>query len=126
MDNTSLILALTGVEDLNELKRAARKIESDLRQLEGVSQVSLSGFPEEEIEIAIREDKLSEMGLTLNSVASIVSASNLETTGGKIITSSEEFIIRGRYKEYTAQELKDIVIIADPDGRIVRLAILLR
>ena len=122
MDNTSLILALTGIEDLNELKRAARKIESDLRQLEGVSQVSLSGFPEEEIEIAIREDKLSEMGLTLNRVAAIVSASNLEATGGKIITSSEEFIIRGRYKEYTAQELKDIVIIADPDGRIVRLS----
>ena len=68
MDNTALILALTGVEDLNELKRAARKIESDLRQLDGVSQISLSGFPEEEIEIAVREDKLSEMGLTLDQI----------------------------------------------------------
>ena len=85
MDNTSLILALTGIEDLNELKRASRKIESDLRQLEGVSQVSLSGFPEEEIEIAIREDKLSEMGLTLNRVAAIVSASNLEATGVRLL-----------------------------------------
>ena len=122
MDNTALVLALTGVEDLRELKRAARKIESDLRLLDGVSQISLSGFPEEEIEIAIKEDKLSEMGLTLEGVASIVRASNIETTGGKIITSSEEFIIRGKYKEYTAQELRDIIIYSDPDGKIVRLS----
>ena len=121
MDNTSLILALTGVDDLRELKRAARIIESDLRQLEGVSQVSLSGFPEEEIEIAVREDKLSELGLTLDQIASVVRASNIETTGGKILTSEEEFIIRGRYKEYTATELKDIIVVADSDGRIIRL-----
>ena len=121
MDNTALILALTGVEDLRELKRAARTIESDLRQLEGVSQVSLSGFPEEEIEIAIREDKLSEMGLTLDQIASVVRASNMEATGGKILTPNEEFIIRGRYKEYTAAELRDIIVVADPDGRIIRL-----
>ncbi|MEC7654535.1 MAG: efflux RND transporter permease subunit [Bacteroidota bacterium] len=121
MDNTALILALTGVEDLRELKRAARIIESDLRQLEGVSQVSLSGFPEEEIEIAIREDKLSEMGLTLDKIASVVRASNMEATGGKILTPNEEFIIRGRYKEYTAAELRDIIVVADPDGRIIRL-----
>ena len=121
MDNTALILALTGVEDLRELKRAARQIESDLRQLEGVSQVSLSGFPEEEIEIAVREDKLSEIGLTLDQIASVVRASNMEATGGKILTSDEEFIIRGRYKEYTATELRDIIVVADPDGRIIRL-----
>ncbi len=121
MDNTALILALTGVDDLRELKRAARIIESDLRQLEGVSQVSLSGFPEEEIEIAVREDKLSELGLSLDQIASVVRASNIETTGGKILTSEEEFIIRGRYKEYTATELKDIIVVADPDGRIIRL-----
>ncbi|MAO45937.1 MAG: hypothetical protein CL823_02190 [Crocinitomicaceae bacterium] len=122
MDNTALILALTGVEDLHELKRAARKIESDLRQLDGVSQISLSGFPEEEIEIAVREDKMSEMGLTLDQIARVVRASNMDATGGKILTSNEEFIIRGRYKKYTAAELRDIVLISDLDGRIVRLS----
>jgi multidrug efflux pump subunit AcrB/outer membrane protein TolC len=122
MDNTALVLALTGVEDLRELKRAARKIEADLRQFEGVSQISLSGFPEEEIEIAVREDRLSEMGLTLEQVAAVVRASNMETTGGKIITSNEEFIIRGRYKEYTAQDLRDIIVYSDTDGKIVRLS----
>ena len=32
----------------------------------------------------------------------------MEATGGKILTSNEEFIIRGRYKMYTAAELRDI------------------
>ena len=45
----------------------------------------------------------------------------MEATGGKILTPNEEFIIRGRYKEYTATELRDIIVVADPDGRIIRL-----
>lgn len=121
-DESAIVLALTGVDDLHILKKAARQIESDLRAFDGVSQIELSGFPEEEIEIAIREDKLSETGLSIAQVSAIVANSNIETTGGRIKTSVEEFVIRGRYKEYTAQELRDIVIIADQEGKIVRLS----
>jgi multidrug efflux pump subunit AcrB/outer membrane protein TolC len=122
MDNTAIVLALTGVDDLSVLKKAARKIESDIRQYDGISQISLSGFPDEEIEIAIREDKLSEMGLTLNMVAQIVRNSNIEATGGIIKTDEEEMIIRGKYKEYTASDLRDIVLMSTVDGKIVRLS----
>jgi len=41
--------------DLATLKQYARIIENDLRNIEGISQVSLSGFPAQEIEIAVRE-----------------------------------------------------------------------
>jgi len=121
-DNMAIVIALTGVEDLHILKKAARKIESELRRFDGVSQVSLSGFPEEEIEIAISENKLSEMGLTIAQVAQIVRSSNIETTGGRIKTSKEEFTIRGRFKEYSTQSLRDIVILSTVDGKIVRLS----
>ena len=41
----AITFALTGVDDLRALKTEGRRIEQDLRALDGISQVSLSGFP---------------------------------------------------------------------------------
>ena len=121
-ENIAMILAISGVDNLHLLKKEARKIETDLRSENDISQILLSGFPEEEIEIAVRDDRLSEMGITIAQVAQAVRNTNIETTGGRIKTNSEELIVRGRFKEYSAAELKDIVIRADRDGRIIRLS----
>ena len=43
---------------LKSLKQYARKVENDIRGIDGISQVALSGFPDEEIEIAVRENDL--------------------------------------------------------------------
>ena len=44
--------------DLATLKQIARSIEYDLRAMDGISQIEISGYPEEEIEIAVRENDL--------------------------------------------------------------------
>ena len=121
-ESTAMILAVSGLDDLHLLKSEARKIETDLRSTNDISQIMLSGFPDEEIEIAVRDDRLSEMGITISQVAQAVRNTNIETTGGRIKTIHEELIVRGRFKEYSAEELKDIVIRADRDGRIIRLS----
>jgi len=121
-ENIAIIFAITGSSDLHLLKSEARKIETDLRTSNDISQIYLSGFPDEEIEISVRENSLSELGISIVEVAQAVRAANIETTGGIIKGDKEELIIRGRYKEYTATELKDIVIRADRDGRIIRLS----
>ena len=121
-ENVAIILAVSGVDDLYLLKKTARKIEVDLRSSNDISQILLSGFPAEEIEISVRDDRLSEMGITVAQVAQAVRNTNIETTGGRIKTDKEELIVRGRFKNYTAEELNDIVIRADKDGRIIRLS----
>ena len=121
-ESTAMILAVSGIDDLHLLKSEARKIETDLRSTNDISQIMLSGFPDEEIEIAVRDDRLSEMGITISQVAQAVRNTNIETTGGRIKTAHEELIVRGRFKEYSAEELMDIVIRADRDGRIIRLS----
>ncbi len=120
-ENVAITFAVTGSPDLHLLKSEARSIELDLRRSNDISQIELSGFPDEEIEISVRENSLSELGISIAQVAQAVRSSNIETTGGVIKGEKQELIIRGRYKEYSANELKDIVIRADKDGRIVRL-----
>lgn len=113
--------AVTGVDDLRILKQEARRIEQELRAVDGISQVLLSGFPDEEIEIRLREDRLAELNLTIAEVGNAIRSANIETTGGRLKTETEELIIRGRYREYYADELRDIVVRADREGRVVRL-----
>jgi multidrug efflux pump subunit AcrB len=106
---------------LTTLKGVARKVEDDIRAIPGISQVELSGFPEEEIEIAVRENDLRAFNLTFAEVAAAVRNSNLLTTGGNIKTDTEEYLIRANNRSYFGSELDFIVVKASPSGQIVRL-----
>lgn len=106
---------------LETLKQYARKIENDLRNIPGISQVSLTGFPEQEIEIAVKENVLRGYNLSFAEVANAVSKSNILSTGGNIKTNEEEYLIRARNKSYYGDELSHLVIKGDATGRIIRL-----
>ncbi len=106
---------------LSTLKHIAREVENDLRALDGISQVTLTGFPLEEIEIALSEHELRAKNLTFNEVAHAVSSANIITTGGSIKTSEEDYLIRASNRSYYANELDYIIIRANPSGEIIRL-----
>lgn len=106
---------------LKSLKSIARDIENDIRRLDGISQISISGYPDEEIEIAVRENDLLAYNLTFNQVASAVSSANILTTGGSVKTDAEEYLIRANNRSYYGDELDNLVVRADASGRIIRL-----
>lgn len=106
---------------LRILKEYAQTIEDDLLRIEGISQIELSGFPDEEIEVAISEEKMRGYDLTFEEVAKSVGEANIILSGGSIKTRDEEFLIRADNKGYMADELNNIVIKATIDGSKVYL-----
>jgi len=106
---------------LATLKQYARNVENDLRGIEGISQVSLSGFPDQEIEIAVRENDLRAFNLSFTEVANAISRTNLLISGGNIKTADEDYLIRARNKNYYGIELVNLVVRANSDGTIIRL-----
>jgi multidrug efflux pump subunit AcrB len=118
----ALNFAVNGNVPRKVLKEYARQIENDLLLTDGISKVELSGFPDEEIEIALRESSLRAYGLTFDAVRNAVASANIETTGGTIKGDEEEILIRARAKEYYAGPLRDIVVATAADGRQVRLS----
>lgn len=106
---------------LATLKRTAQQIENDLRRLEGVSQIEISGFPQEEIEIAVSEADLLAHDLTFEQVAQAVARANILSTGGTIKTSAEDYLIRANTRAYYADELNDLVLLSSSEGQITRL-----
>ena len=106
---------------LATLKQIGRQVENDLRGIDGISQIQITGYPEEEIEIAINETNLLAYNLSFAEVSQAVNESSLITTGGTIKTSTEEYLIRANSRSYYADELSNLIVKSDPSGRIIRL-----
>ena len=118
----TVIFSLTGKNiDLKSLKNVSKNIEKDIRNIEGISQVSVSGFPDEEIEISVTEEDLLKYNLSFDEVLNSVSRTNILVTGGNIKTDREEFLIRASNKNYYANELQNIIVRSSPDGKKIRL-----
>ena len=107
--------------DLAVLKQIGRTVENDLRGMEGISQINVFGYPEEEIEIAVRENDLLAYNLSFSEVAQAVSQSNILTTGGTIKTDEEDYLIRASNRSYYGDELNNLVVRSQTSGAIVRL-----
>ncbi|WP_040248432.1 efflux RND transporter permease subunit [Psychroserpens mesophilus] len=118
----TISFALSGTNvPLATLKQIGRQVENDLRAIDGISQVEVSGYPAEEIEIAVNETNLLAYNLTFDEVSQAVSSSNILVTGGNIKTDAEEYLIRANNRSYYGDELSNLVIRATSDGKTVRL-----
>ena len=106
---------------LKSLKQYARNIENDIRGIDGISQVAISGFPEEEIQISVRENDLIAYGLSFTEVADAVRNSNILITGGNIKTADEDYLIRASNRSYYGVEFQNLIVRTQQDGTIIRL-----
>lgn len=117
----AMTFALSGDLSIMELKHIGRKVKNDLKNIEGISKVELSGFPKEEIEIRVSDDKLQRYKINIDQIALAIKNFNLELTGGNIETSTEKILIRTYNKTYSAIDLEKVVIKELASGQTIRL-----
>ncbi len=113
--------AIYGDVPLKTLKKISRDVEDQLLGMDGISKITLSGFPEEEIEVAFSEEALRQYNITFAEAVNRIRGTNLEVTGGTIKTDTEELLIRADNKYYTAKELQEIIIKSNPNGGVTKL-----
>jgi multidrug efflux pump subunit AcrB len=118
----TISFAISGKDiPLATLKQIGRQIENDIRAIDGISQIEMGGYPQEEIEIAVDENNLQAYGMSFSEVAEAVSNANILVTGGNIKTSEEEYLIRANNRSYYGDELTNLIIRADETGQTIRL-----
>ncbi|MGE0129267.1 MAG: efflux RND transporter permease subunit [Blastocatellales bacterium] len=76
----------------------------------GVSQVMIIGGQKKQYQVLVDPAKLADYRLTLDQVTKAVSASNANAAGGFLEQPNEEFLIRGRGRVYSPDDLADSVI----------------
>ncbi|RLD79843.1 MAG: AcrB/AcrD/AcrF family protein, partial [Bacteroidetes bacterium] len=110
-----------GETNLQNLKYYAEKAENDLLENDGIAEIKLSGFPEQEIIISVREYDLNKYSLTFNDLSNAISNSNIDLTAGNLIIDNMEVTIRAKGKQFTSDALSYIVVKTTVSGGLITL-----
>ena len=101
---------------LDYLKKKIDIIEDELKSTNGISEVSVTGLPEKEIEISVSEKKLLAYNLTLNEISSAILQNNINLTGGKIEVNQNEYLLRSNNKQNSSLEIENIIVRVNENG----------
>ena len=114
-------LALWGDLDERQLKEWAEDVRLELQQHPDISQVTVFGTRDYEINIELSEARMREYGLTFAQVSDAVRRGNLNLAGGTVRTEGEQIRIRTVGRKYTGAEIANIVVLSTPDGGVITL-----
>ena len=116
-----LRLGLSGGSDLVRLRLIAEEqVKRALERIEGVAAVVVSGGLEEEIQVALDERQMANLGLTADRVLNRLAQENINLTGGRLREGQTEFLVR-TVNEFVRPEDLNAVVIDSSQGAIVRL-----
>ena len=106
---------------LKSLRRLAEdRIKTDLEAEEGTAAVKVSGGLEDEIQIQVDQQKLSQLGIGIEEVAARIRAENVNLSGGRLEEGSQRFLVR-TLNEFESVSAFSDAIVAYVAGRPVYL-----
>jgi len=106
---------------LKSLRRLAEdRIKTDLEAEEGTAAVKVSGGLEDEIQIQVDQQKLSQLGIGIEQVADRIRAENVNLSGGRLEQGDQRFLVRTLNEFESVSEFSD-AIVAYVAGRPVYL-----
>jgi cobalt-zinc-cadmium resistance protein CzcA len=95
------------------------QIKNQLRTVPGVSEINTWGGDSKQFQIKVDPVLLQQYGLTLHDVMNRVADNNLNFGGGFIEHASEQYTMRGTGRATTAEELGDIVVLANQGAPVL-------
>ena len=106
---------------LKTLRRLAEdRIKNDLEAEEGTAAVKVSGGLEDEIQIRVDQQKLSQLGISIEQIAERIRSENVNLSGGRLEEGSQRFLVRTLNEFQSVQEFRD-AIVAYVAGRPIYL-----
>jgi HAE1 family hydrophobic/amphiphilic exporter-1 len=96
---------------LKSLRRLAEdRIKTDLEAEEGTAAVKVSGGLEDEIEIRVDQQKLSQLGISIDQVAARIRAENVNLSGGRLEEGNQRFLVRTLNEFQSISEIRDAIV----------------
>lgn len=121
-DMPILILAATADQSVSALDKILDdKVATPLARVSGVGTVSVAGAPQREIQVYCDPTKLQAYGLTISTLAGVISAENRNIPSGSIDIGSETYSLRIKKEFKDPSELLDLVVGYSPTGGAVYL-----
>lgn len=111
-------LTLTGNYDLVDINDYAESLQFEFEKIDGVKNVTVTGSKEREIHVSVDQNLLYEYGLTLNSISSALSNTNIQMPLGSSALDQTDYTIRVDESAKTISEIENTIISSGQNGYI--------
>jgi len=109
------------VERLKALRRFAEdRLKPDLEAVDGSAAVKVSGGYEDEVQVFVDQQKLAQLGLSIDAVTRRIRAENVNLSGGRLEQGTQRFLVRTLNEFGTIEQMAN-AIIATRNGQPVYL-----
>jgi HAE1 family hydrophobic/amphiphilic exporter-1 len=106
---------------LKALRRLAEdRIKAELEAEEGTAAVKVSGGLEDEIQIRVDQQKLSQIDISIEQIAERIRAENVNLSGGRLEEGNQRFLVRTLNEFQSIDEFRN-AIVANVAGQPVYL-----
>ena len=119
--NVLTVAVSSGALDPYALRGAAESLRDNLLLLPSIAIIELFGTKDQEIQVELSEETLRQYGITLDNVVSVIRRTSVNVTGGELRTGSGDIVMSTLAKRDYADQFADVVVVARPDGSLVRL-----
>lgn len=116
-----IAVVLFGDVDEASLHAVATRVEDDLLDLPGVTEVAVTGRRAREIKVEVEPARLDEHGLTLEQIGRTLAALNRDQPGGQLKGPERNVRVRTLGEAQRALALEALAVATTPGGRTVRL-----
>jgi HAE1 family hydrophobic/amphiphilic exporter-1 len=107
------------------LKRLRRFADNELKKrlepVAGVAAVKVGGGLEDEVEVAVDQHKLAQLGIDINTVITRLKNENVNISGGSIDQGTQRYLVRTLNQFTNLQQMRDMLIKVDASGVPIRL-----
>ena len=96
---------------LKALRRLAEdRIKAELEAEEGTAAVKVSGGLEDEIQIRVDQQKLSQLGISTEQIAERIRVENVNLSGGRLEEGNQRFLVRTLNEFQDISEFRDAIV----------------
>ena len=96
---------------LKSLRRLAEdRIKTDLEAEEGTAAVKVSCGLEDEIQIRVDQQKLSQLGISIEQIADRIRAENVNLSGGRLEEGDQRFLVRTLNEFQSVDEFRGAIV----------------
>ena len=101
------------------LRNLTEEIRDELTALEVVSQATVQGSKDFQIDVEIPEENLRRYNLSLQAVAETLRRENLDLPGGTLKGAAQDVTIKGQARAETGDRIAQIPLVTDPSGAVL-------
>ncbi|HEY4583356.1 MAG TPA: efflux RND transporter permease subunit [Lysobacter sp.] len=105
------------IRRLTELRRYADEdLKKKLEPVDGVAAVKVGGGLEDEIQVDIDQQKLAQLGLSIDTVIQRLGQENVNVSGGRLEEGTQRYLVRTVNQFQTVDEIREMLVTTSSAG----------